>query len=129
MGTAIVEHVDHAADCLATVAQGGGAAHDLDAARRERIDRHAMIRTNIGNVRTARAIFKDAHAVASMPWMIGRLAPAAKPEPAMPGVSASASAMLAPPLLRIWFLSTLATIAGVSSKPCLKGEAVMTIVS
>jgi hypothetical protein len=56
-----------------------------------------VVGTDVGDVGGAGAVFEDADAVASMPRMIGRLAPLAKPVAAMPGMRASASAMLAPP--------------------------------
>jgi hypothetical protein len=64
-----------------------------------------------------------------MPRMIGRLAPVAKPVDEMPGTSASALAMLDPPLDKIVLRSTLATMAGVLSCCVAKGEAVTTISS
>ena len=60
---AVVDRVDDAADGLAAVAQGRRAAHDLDALRRQRIDRHAVIGPDIGDIEAADAVFENAHAV------------------------------------------------------------------
>ena len=63
----------------------------------------------------------------SIPRMIGREAPDAKPEAETPGTVCNASAMLAPPAWRIWSASTLAGIEGVSSCVWRKGVAVTMI--
>src|SRR3954451_23326596 len=62
--------------------------------------------------------------VASMPRMIGRLAPAAKPLEEMPGMLASASAILPPPDWTICSRFTRAALVGLST---FSGEAVTTI--
>ena len=67
--------------------------------------------------------------VESNPRMMGRLAPAAKPEPDTPGTSVKASARLPPPLMRMSSRLTLDTLMASSSGFFARGEAVTTTVS
>ena len=58
---AVVQHVDDAADRLTAVAQRRGSAHDLDALRRKRIDRNAVIGADVRDVRGAGAVLEQAN--------------------------------------------------------------------
>jgi hypothetical protein len=86
---------------LAAVTQGAGAAHDFDAAGGNRIDRHAVVGA-ISDASELLVPFSNMRTrLASMPRIMGRLAPAAKPELETPGTFARESARLEPPCWRI----------------------------
>ena len=61
-GNAVVGGLHHAADRLRAVAQRLRAAEDLDLLDRERIDRHAVILAEIGDVHRADAVLLHADA-------------------------------------------------------------------
>ena len=61
-GNAVVGGLDHAADRLRAVAQRLRAAIDLDLLDRQRIDRHAVVLAEIGDVHGADAVLLHADA-------------------------------------------------------------------
>ena len=61
---ALVDHVDRAADCLTAVEQDRGAAQDLDALRRQRVDRDGMVCGSVGHVDRADAVDQHLDALA-----------------------------------------------------------------
>ena len=60
-GNAVVAGADHAADGLRAIAQRAGAANDLDALRRQWVDRHRMVFPQIGHVGGADAVLLGSH--------------------------------------------------------------------
>ncbi|MNG90257.1 hypothetical protein D3C79_491460 [compost metagenome] len=64
VGNAVVERVDHAADGVAAIEQGGGAANDLDPFDGDRIQRHGVVIRQRRGIEGAHAIAQDANAVA-----------------------------------------------------------------
>ena len=62
-GNAVVDGVDDAADRLAAVAQRRRAADHLDSLRRQRIDRNSVVRTDVGDIEAADAVFERAHPI------------------------------------------------------------------
>ena len=61
---ALVDHVDHAADCRRAVKQRGRAAQDFDALGEQRVDHDRMIGAGVRYVERADAVGEDAHAFA-----------------------------------------------------------------
>ena len=61
-GNAVVDGLDHAADRLRAVAQRFRAAKDLDLLDRQRIERHAVVLAEVGDVDRADAVLLHADA-------------------------------------------------------------------
>ena len=90
----VIRHVDDAADRAGAEEDRRRAANDFDALAQERADARRVIGAEIGDVENLRAIVQNPDAIVRLAANNGRLAPAVKPLPAMPGSFARVSPRL-----------------------------------